>query len=218
MIFGYAERSTYHTTMVNKVNAYLKRNCSISEKELGLVSGRITDACGYDEKTNTYFICEVKVDFSDLQKAPYQIHETAFKYKPKKIGAKKIPIIAIPKALYLGLINNDKWESLSDACAKLGVAFWVIEQSTVRQIQGPKPTSPKKPKAVRAKTSTTNKKKSTRNHKTVTKSRALKKPKTSSKSKSGAKSKLAKSATPNKKRKSTTKRPSSKRKTTTKRK
>ena len=155
MIFGYPERSTYHTTMVKRVNGYLRRICTAAEKEMGLVYGRITDAWGYDGKTRTYYVCEIKVNFKDLQKAVYQIHDTAFRYKPKyDKDANIIPVIAFPKGLYKELVDYDNWGSLSDACNKLGVAIWIIEQSTVRQIQGPKTKSPKSKPVVKAKTTT----------------------------------------------------------------
>jgi len=192
MIFGWPERSTYHTTMVNRVNAHLRRICTAAEKEMGLVYGRITDAWGYDGKTRTYYVCEIKVNFKDLQKAIYQIHDTAFRYKPRyDKDANIIPVIAFPKGLYKELVDYENWGSLSDACNKLGVAIWVIEQSAVRQVQGPKPTrKPKtvtKPKpATRAKTKTksTIKPKSALKVKTTTKPKITHKPKTTTKTKS----------------------------------
>ncbi len=139
---GFPERSTYHTTMVKRVNGHLRRICTASEKEIGLVYGRITDAWGYDEKTRTYYVCEIKVNFKNLQKAIYQIHNTAYcaalspgkptitlvlratlRYKPNyDKDANIIPVIAFPKGLYKELVDYDNWGNLSDACNKLGVA------------------------------------------------------------------------------------------------
>jgi len=155
MMSGYPERSTYHTTMVKRVNGHLGRICTGAEKEMGLVYGRITDAWGYDGKTRTYYICEIKVNFKDLQKAVYQIYDTAFRYKPKyDKDAKIIPVIAFPERLYEELVGYDNWGSLSDACNKLGIAIWIIEQSTVRQVQGPKIKSPKSKPIAKAKSAT----------------------------------------------------------------
>ena len=186
MIFGWSERSTYHTTMVKRVNGHLRRICTVAEKEIGLVDSRITDAWGYDAKTKTYYVCEVKVNFKDLQKAVYQIHDTAFRYIPKyDKEANIIPVIAFPIGLYKELVDYDNWGSLSDACNKLGVAIWIIEQSTVRQIQGPKPKSPKSKPIAKSKITT--KSKPTPKAKTATKPKPTAKAKAALKAKSPAK-------------------------------
>jgi hypothetical protein len=139
--YFFPERSTYHITMINRLNGHSGRICTAAEKETGLVYGRVTDAWGYDGKTRTYYVCEVKVNFKDLEKAVYQIHDTAYRYKPKyDKHANIIPFISFPKRLYEKLVNYYHWGSLSDACNNLGVAIWIIELTTVRQVQGPKPT------------------------------------------------------------------------------
>jgi len=204
MIMGWSERSTYHKTMVNRVNGHLRRICTSAEKEICLVYGRITDAWGYDAKTRTYYVCEIKVNFKDLKKAVYQIYDTAKRYKPKYDKyANIIPVIAFPKVLHKELNDYDNWASLSDACIKLGVAIWIIEQSTVRQIQGPKPKSPKsKPKT---------------KSKTTTKSKLIVKAKTSAKSKPSPKSKTSVKSKPIVKAKTSIKpKPTAKTKTTIK--
>ena len=179
MVFGFFERSTYHTTCVNRVRSHLSRVCTASDKEIGLVKHRITDAVGYDEKTKTYYLCEIKVNFNDLQKGVYQIHDTAFRFKPKNKNAQVIPVISFPNRLYKELIKFDNWKSLSDACKKVGVAVWVIEQSTIRQIQGPRPKSPSTKKLTKLK--------STPKTKTSTKSRSTVKTKTTTNRKSTTK-------------------------------
>jgi len=184
MIFGGSERSTYHTTMVNRVNGHLRRICTSAEKEIGLVDNRITDAWGYDAKTRTYYLCEIKVNYKDLQKAVYQIHDTAFRYKPKyDREATIIPVIAFPRRLYEELVDNDNWKSFRDICNKSGVAIWSIEQSTVRQIHGPKPKLPK--------TKPTNKAKATAKPKPASKAKAATKFKPAPKAKTVTKVKSA---------------------------
>ncbi len=216
MIFGWPERSTYHTTMVKRVNAHLRRICTASEKETGLVYGRITDAWGYDGKTRTYYVCEIKVNFNDLQKAVYQIHDTAFRYKPKyDKDANILPVIAFPKRLYDELVDHENWGSLSDACNKLGVAIWIIEQSTVRQVQGSKPKSPKSKPIAKAKTATKSKPIAKAK---ATKAKPIAKAKTTTKSKPISRSKPAAKSRPMAKAKSTLKAKSPTKATTTRKK
>ena len=183
MVLWFSERSTYHATMVNRVRSHLKRTCTQAEKEIGLVKNRITDAAGYDAKTKTYYLCEIKVNFNDLQKAVYQIHDTAFRYKPKIRGSSVIPVIAFPGRLYKELIKFDNWKSLKDICKKIGVAVWVIEQSSIRQVQRPKPKSPSAKKFYNSKTTPV--------VKTAVKSKTTSKSRTVVKSKYPPKAKLA---------------------------
>ena len=166
-----SERSTYHKTMVRRVHAYLKRKYGTADFERSLVADRITDAYGYDEKTKTWYLCEIKVNWNDLQKAPYQIHDTVFRFKRARKVAKVLPVIAFPLRLQKELIKLDNWGSFRDSCKNSGVAIWIIEQSYVRQAQGsttssakaqpaPKSTTKAKPataKSTKAKSATTKK-------------------------------------------------------------
>ena len=182
--FGYPERSTYHATCVNRVKSHLKRICTKADKEQGLVPNRITDAWGYDKKIKTWYLCEIKVNLNDLHKAVTQIHDTVHRFKLKKSNDQVIPVIAIPNALYIDLkkYELDKWKSFCSLCKTVGVAIWIIEQSNIRQIQGPKPKSPSKIK-------TGTKKKATTKHKPTTKAKASTKRKTISNAKKSVKRK-----------------------------
>ncbi|MFC2066237.1 hypothetical protein ACFLUO_04140 [Chloroflexota bacterium] len=133
-----SDRSTYHTTCVHRVNAYLKRSCTIADFERKLVDNRITDALGIIEKGifKTWFLCEIKVNYSDLQKAPNQIHDTAFRFKQRHKGDTVVPVIAFPARLQKELVDFDNWNSFRDICKRLDVSIWVVEQSTVREFQG----------------------------------------------------------------------------------
>jgi len=147
-------RSTYHNTIVHKVFAYLKRNGCTADFERRLVNQRITDAFGYSKRTKTWYICEIKVDGSDLYKAVAQIHDTVnrFQHSPlyQSKGGTIVPVIAIPKRLYDGSLkySTEKWGSFCSLCRTTNIALWIVEQSTVRQIQGPKVKSTTKEKSV----------------------------------------------------------------------
>jgi hypothetical protein len=234
MIFGWpAERSTYHATMVNRVKSHLKRLYNDAGKERGFVRGRITDAYGYDKATKTVFFCEVKVGPADLLKSVFQIKDTVFRYTPKDPQVTAIPVIAVPKRLFeeWGKYNYDKWVSFKDLCKTNKIALWIIEQSDIRQIQGPKP------KALKTKTIKPSAKSKTTKRKTTTKTKAnntikakkntIKKRKSTPKTKTvktrkastGTKSKTSsvKKSPTIKKRKSVAKSPSDKRRVTKKR-
>jgi len=146
--WGYSERSTYHTTCVNRVASHLKRFCIEAGKERKFVSGRITDAWGYDSKTKTIYFCEIKVNSKDLMKGVYQIYETAFKYTPKDPRNNVIPVIAIPKKLYNELIKHDieQWKSFRSLCETNKITIWIIEQSAIQQMKIPKLKTPTKTK------------------------------------------------------------------------
>lgn len=143
--FGTQSRSTYHVTTVNRVRSYLAKICTMAEKERSLVQGRITDCVGYDGKKQVWYLCEIKVVESDLMKSPVQIEDTARRFKRSqhyaKTGGAVIPVVAIPKGFHDYLIKDgyEKWASFRDTCRKLGIALWLVEQSTIRQLQGPKP-------------------------------------------------------------------------------
>ena len=140
-----SERSTYHTTMVRRVHSYLKKQCTRANYEQKTVEGRQTDALSYIDngKFKTWFLCEIKVNPSDLLKAVSQIHDTAFRWRKTHIGDTVIPVIAFPARLEKKLKDTDKWDSQCDLCKKSDVAIWIIEQSTVREFQGYKTTKAK---------------------------------------------------------------------------
>ncbi len=219
MIFGWpTERSTYHGTMVNRVKSHLKRTCDIAGKEHGFVSGRITDAYGYDKVTKTIYFCEVKVNPTDLLKSVFQIQDTVFRYVRKDPQITVIPVIAVPKRLFddWGKYNHDKWVSFKNLCKTNKIALWIIEQSDIKQIQGPKskPLKAKTKKTTKnnSNTKTKNKRKTTKVRKPDTKAANTRK--ASSNIKSTKKPKSTGNSTT---RKSVTKRPSSKRRVTKKR-
>lgn len=175
MVFwGSEPRSTYHKTIVRKVNHYLKQKCSKANYELELVTGYRTDAFGYDRKSKTWYICEIKVNPSDLKKAPQQILDTKFHFPKTRYyhtGDTVVPVIAIPARLANYLVKQNEWTSLRNTCKMVKVALWVVEQSTIREVMGPKVKKVVKAKSARASTA---KKKVTRTKKTVTKKKAVK--------------------------------------------
>ena len=244
MLFGWpAERSTYHTTMVNRVKSHLKRLYSDAGKERGFVPGRITDAYGYDKVTKTVFFCEVKVGPTDLLKSVFQIKDTVFRYIPKDPRITAIPVIAVPKRLFdeWGQLNYDKWVSFTNLCKTNKIALWIIEQSDIKQIQGPKPKAPKEKvnKTTKAKKSaiTKAKKKTPKKHTPATKAKvrptiktkkvtgkkrkpltkAVKTRNTSTKTKSKTKSKSVKKSTNTKSKKPHSKKLSARKNVTKKR-
>lgn len=146
-----SERSTYHKTCVRRINKYLKQKCSKGGSEKGLVAGYRTDAFGYDGKSKTWYLCEIKVDPSDLKKGPQQILDTKYHFPKTKyyhIGDTIVPVIAIPAKLANHLVKVNEWKSLKNTCKMLNISIWVIEQSTVREVTKPKPKSNRKTSAV----------------------------------------------------------------------
>jgi hypothetical protein len=187
MLFGYPERSTYHTTCVSRVKTHLKKFCTQGGVEKKFVEGRRIDAWGYDKKTKTLYFCEIKVDPKDLTKAITQIHGSFFNFKPTDPENKVIPVIAIPKKLaeYLFKHETGNWRSFRALCKTTKIAIWIIEQSNIVQIQGPKPKALKAKTKITTKTTTkrkaTIKSKSTtkvkKTHTTATKVKPITKPK-----------------------------------------
>lgn len=173
--FWGSERSQAHTWCVNRVRKSLEGKGYVAEKEYSLVSDRITDAWAHDKKNNIWYLCEIKVQLNDLPKAVPQIHDTArrFKFHPgyiKKGRGVIVPVIAISNPLYKEMEDYypDIWKSYRELCKTLDIALWVVEQSTILKLQGPKV----KP-AVKAKATTKTK--------TATKAKATTKPKATAK-------------------------------------
>jgi hypothetical protein len=185
MILWPSERSTAHTNCVKKVYRYLKLKCDVADFERKIVADRITDALGHNTKSKLWYICEIKVNWSDLQKAAYQIHDTAFRFKKNHLADTVIPVIAFPTRLYKELIRFDNWDSLRNLCKTMGVAIWVVETAKVNEIYNPKKQASKSNKL---KTSTAKKKSiksSKKNSKTgMVKKKTIKIAKPSSKTKS----------------------------------
>jgi len=91
------------------------------------------------------------VNWTDFQKAVYQIHDTAFRFKKSHKGDTVVPVVAFPARLQKELVKFDNWDSLRDLCQKVGVAVWVIESASVREIQDPT-TKVTKTRSVKART------------------------------------------------------------------
>ena len=203
LLYGRPEKSTYHTTCVRRVKSYLKKFCIQGGEERKFVEGRRTDAWGFDKTKKTIYFCEVKVGPRDLLNAVTEIHVTAFNYKPKNPEYKVIAVIAIPKKLYDELVKYDVglWRSFRDLCKKTNMAIWIIEQSNIVQIQGPKPKARKKKvrktpiKSKTTKRKTTVKAKITKARKPSAKTKSITKPKTTRKLKSPATKKSPKTRT-----------------------
>jgi hypothetical protein len=197
-IWGYTERSTDHALKVTRVKNYLKTFCTETDVERSLVPGRITDAFGYDKVTNTFYVCEIKVSPGDWEKAITQLHITSSNYKPRHTNTVIIPVFAIPNRLATELLKYKplEWKSIKSLCKNNKIAIWIIEQSSIRQIQGPKPRvlKSKTGKATK-KTKTRTKKKAITSKKKTTKqtSKTVKKPKhrTTVKAKATAKPRAA---------------------------
>jgi len=175
MIFSWGlERSTRHATFVRRVRKYLEKKCGKADYELELVTGYRTDAFGYNRKSKIWYLCEIKVDPSDLKKAPQQILDTKFHF-PKTPHYHKgdtiVPVIAIPARLATYLVKYDEWDSLRNTCKMVKAALWVIEQSTVREVVSPGAKKSVKPKSARTSAS---KGKTTLTKKTASKTRAAK--------------------------------------------
>lgn len=223
-LFGSEPRSTYHTTCVRRVNQYLKRKCSKGGYEKGLVSGYRTDAFGYDSKFKTWYLCEIKVDPSDLKKAPQQILDTKFHFPKSQyfhIGDKIVPVIAIPARLAKFQVKTNEWDSLRNTCKQLNIAIWVIEQSTVREVMGPKIKKVAKASTSKKKTARTKKSASKRTPAKTKKARKAtntKKKITRAKTTKSMKRLVKSSKTKKSKTQSTKRKNSRKRKSTTKRK
>ena len=175
LLYGPEPRSTRHSTFVRRVRKYLEKKCGRAGSEEQVVHGHITDAFGFNKKSKTAYLCEVKVRRSDLRRAPNQIYETALRFRKDHRIYTTVPVIAIPVKLYRFLVDKDNWEPLYSMCGNLGIALWVIEQSAIREILSPKIDKAVKTKGSRA---STTKKKATRAKNTVSKKRVVKKGKT----------------------------------------
>jgi hypothetical protein len=174
-LFGPEPRSTYHDTCVRRVRKYLEKKCGQARSEEQVVTGHITDAYGFNKKLKIIYLCEVKVRRSDLRRAPNQIYETALRFKKKRRDYSVVPVIAVPARLQTFLVKQDNWEPLCLMCRNLGIAIWLIEQSTIREVQSLKIN---KSKNIKSSRTYTIKKKPTRNKKAAYKMRKNKKRKT----------------------------------------
>jgi len=143
-----------HDACVGKVWRYLGRKYTKADYEQGIVYGRITDAYGYNDKTKQWCVCEVKVEWPDVQQGPIQIFDTAFNLQKKHKECTVVPVLAIPDALERRLRRWRNWDGLLHGCNKLGVEIWGIESGAIRRAQGSKAQGTKagatKPKATKA--------------------------------------------------------------------
>lgn len=172
LLWGTEPRSTYHNTCVKRVRKYLERKCGKAGSERKLIPGHITDAYGFNKKQKIIYLCEVKVERSDLNRAPKTIYETVLKFKRNhKDYDTVVPVIAVGLRLHKFLVKQDNWESLFNMCKNLSIALWVIEQSTIREVISPKINKIVKTKSSRA---STTKKKVTKAKKTVSRKRSAK--------------------------------------------
>jgi len=103
------------------------------------------------------------------------------------MGGVVAAVIAISNPLYKGLVNNEaeKWGSFCDLCKTNNIAIWVVEQSAVRQIQGPKSKSTTKVKAA-TKPKVATRAKAAAKPKVATRAKAAAKPKTATRAKAAA--------------------------------
>ena len=169
--FWGSERSKAHSWCVNRVRKTLEDKGYFAEKEYSVVGDRITDAWAHDVKNNIWYLCEIKVQRGDLPKAVPQIHDTARRFKSNRGYINKgrgviVSVIAISNPLYKEMESYylSIWESYRELCKTLNIALWVVEQSAIVQLQGPKLKPSVKVKAI------------TKN-KTTTKTKAPTKPK-----------------------------------------
>lgn len=134
-----------HDKCVGKVYRYLKKKCTTADYERKIAGDlRTTDAYGYDEKTKTWYICEIKVRWDDVQKGPMQIKDTMVLLKNKNKGDRKhkddfiVPVLAIPDAFQRRIQKWGNWSGLLSTCNALGVELWLIESGGIRLAKGSK--------------------------------------------------------------------------------
>jgi len=143
--FTYGSRSQAHARCVGQVKSHLKKICTSADKEMGLIPFRITDAWGYSSKKKVFYLCEIKVQHKDLHKSIAQISDTArrFKLNPDyiRLGGNVFPIIAISNGLSREETSyySQEWESFRETCKRLKISIWIVEQSSIRYLQGHNP-------------------------------------------------------------------------------
>ena len=72
-----------HDWCVQKVGNYLKRTCLKVDSGKQLAPYRTVDVYGYDAKKDVYYVCEIKVSWSDVQKASQQLRDTCSYFQKK---------------------------------------------------------------------------------------------------------------------------------------
>jgi hypothetical protein len=122
--------------------------CTSVDHEIGLVPYRRTDVYGYDSKNKVLYLCEIKVQRTDLPKVFEELpdQERRVKKTPEYIQAgvlKVIPVLAVSNNLYQEVSKHypDEWKSTRSTCKKLGMSIWVVEQSRIQYLQGIDPTN-----------------------------------------------------------------------------
>jgi len=166
-----------HDWCVDKVCRHLKSKCGCGnyvDAEIKISPTRRVDALGFNSKANTYYVCEIKVKWTDIQKAPLQLREPTKTLKTKHPQAKVIPTLAIPDRLYDEMREYGNWDDIKGMCKDLGIQIWLIKYrgiSTVLASSSPKPktTTLKKPVAKKVTAKATAKRKPAASTKKVAK-------------------------------------------------
>lgn len=133
-----------HDLCVNRLHRHFKEKGMFTQKETKLCPSRKTDVYGYNPKTKTYYVCEVKVRFSDAQKAPMQLVAPVSALRRKDPGASVLAVLAVPMPFqtYLQKKWPENWRELSLLCRRAGIAIWGISyRAGARQIQGARATA-----------------------------------------------------------------------------
>jgi len=114
--------------------------CTVVKTETKLCSTRRTDVYGFDANKNKHYVCEVKVRWTDAQKAPMQLTAPANHLLKKYRNTTVVPVLAIPVDLQRELKKNwpGNWKELTDLCRLNAISIWAIEWKGIRQILGSK--------------------------------------------------------------------------------
>ena len=133
-----------HKWNVTQVEKWLETKGCITGKG-AIVWDRNTDLWAHDEQNKIWYLCEIKVSVEDMLKAVVQIYDTARRFKAMpdyKDNGKGVivPVFAISNTLYKQRLADYpyEWKSILEIFKKLKIAIWVVEQSTILQLQGPK--------------------------------------------------------------------------------
>lgn len=183
-----------------------KLKCIELKENESLLGTRRPDVYGYNAATNTHYICEVKVGWSDLKGFRTQLSSPVRRLRQKYRNANVVPVLAIPIVFQRRLQTEypEDWKDVKTDCRSDGISIWAIEwKKGIRQIQSSKATTLKpraaKPKAVATKTTATKgsaaKTKAIKTKTTKPKSTRATKPKTSKTKDTATKTKATKSRT-----------------------
>ncbi len=115
-----------HPFCVNKVRKHLLETCDKARKEALLHPRRRTDVYGFNSKENTWYICEIKVRWADLQKFEFQLQDTCQYLAWQYPTATVLPILAIPVNLHDELITYGNWAQVESRCETGNIKIWLI--------------------------------------------------------------------------------------------